>query len=136
MKIVSDRLQNLMENSDWSYSQLSKQTGIPSTTLHRYITGESKKIPASAIEILAVAFNSNIAYILGFTDDSRAAPAFEGSKNASVGLDGDILARLIDDPQKLEVALWIAELDEASLTKVASILALMLDKEIPSSAQE
>ncbi len=94
MKIVSDRLQNLMKNSDWSYSQLSKQTGIPSTTLHRYITGESKKIPASAIEILAVAFNSNIAYILGFTDDSRAAPAFEGAKMPPSGSTETFLQRL------------------------------------------
>lgn len=58
------RLNNLIELSGYTYKELSERTGISKSTLQRYATGETEKIPISAIEHLAEALGTTPEYLL------------------------------------------------------------------------
>lgn len=52
--------------SGYSYPELEKLTGIPKSTLQRYFTGETEKIPLSSLEKIAKAFDVDPAYLMGW----------------------------------------------------------------------
>ena len=70
MKDRSDRINEAIEKSGYSYAELSKITGISKSTLQRYATGETKKIPIDNIEKIARATNTDSRYLMGWEDES------------------------------------------------------------------
>lgn len=73
LKLICDRLRNLIEIKNISYGELSKSTGIPKSALHRYATGETLKIPLDRIESIAKVLGVSAAWIMGW-DTSAAIP--------------------------------------------------------------
>lgn len=74
MKSRADRILKLITASGKSYQELEKITGIRKSSLHRYATGETSKIPVTAIESLAKAFSVSIAYIMwGKNENGQSA---------------------------------------------------------------
>lgn len=72
MDSISDRLQHAMLNKGMSYGELSEVTGIPKSALHRYINGDTEKVPVDRISTIALALGVSTAYLLGWEDaDSR-----------------------------------------------------------------
>lgn len=69
LDLVIRRLYNSIQKSNLSYSELEKITGIAKSSIHRYATGQTQKIPLDAIKILADALNVSAAWIMGWTDD-------------------------------------------------------------------
>ena len=69
LDLVIRRLYNSIQKSNLSYSELEKITGIAKSSIHRYATGQTQKIPLDAIEVLADALNVSAAWIMGWTDD-------------------------------------------------------------------
>ena len=69
MSKISIRLLELINNSNVSYGELSKRTGIPKSALQRYATGETEKIPITRIELIAKAHNTSAAYIMGWDEN-------------------------------------------------------------------
>lgn len=75
MDEIAKRLLSEYINSGYSYPDLEKLTGISKSTLQRYFTGETEKIPLSSLERIAKAFNVDPAYLMGWkqrkTEDSQ-----------------------------------------------------------------
>ncbi|MBR7133923.1 MAG: helix-turn-helix domain-containing protein [Clostridia bacterium] len=60
------KLQRAMEKSGLSYGEIAALTGIPKSAVHRYISGETPKIPLERLEKIAQAVGSSAAEIMGW----------------------------------------------------------------------
>ena len=69
MNIRAKRIFNAIEKSGYSYPELSKITGISKSSLQRYATGETQKIPIDCIEKIALATGTDSRYLMGWDDD-------------------------------------------------------------------
>ncbi len=73
MSIRSERIKALVDGSDLSYQELEKLTGIKKSSLQRYASGVTTKIPLDVIEKLAVAFHVSQEYLMGW-DEQKNSP--------------------------------------------------------------
>lgn len=73
MSIRSERIKALVDNSGLSYQELEKLTGIKKSSLQRYASGVTTKIPLEVIEKLANAFNVSQEYLMGW-DEQKSSP--------------------------------------------------------------
>ena len=83
MSTRSERIKSLIEQSGRSYQELEKLTGIKKSSLQRYASGVTTKIPLDVIERLSIAFNVSQEYIMGWEEkkDSPSEPSLtEGEK--------------------------------------------------------
>lgn len=64
----AERIKALIEKSGKSYVELEKLTGVKKSSLQRYASGATTKIPLDVIEKLAVAFNVSQEYIMGWEE--------------------------------------------------------------------
>lgn len=71
MSVRSERIKALIEQSKESYQELEKRTGIKKSSLQRYASGVTTKIPLDVIEKLSVAFNVSQEYLMGWSDDEQ-----------------------------------------------------------------
>ena len=69
MTTNSERIKSLIEHSGLSYQELEKLTGIKKSSLQRYASGVTTKIPSNVIEKLASAFNVSPAYLMGWQEE-------------------------------------------------------------------
>jgi transcriptional regulator with XRE-family HTH domain len=74
MSIRSERIKALVEKSELSYQELEKMTGIKKSSLQRYASGATTKIPLDVIEKLSVAFNVSQEYLMGW-DEKKDSPS-------------------------------------------------------------
>lgn len=99
MSIRSERIQALVDNSGMSYQELEKFTGIKRSSLQRYASGATTKIPLDVIEKLSISFNVSQAYLMGWDEknDSPSEPSLtEGEKMLL-----DLFNRVPEDQQQL-----------------------------------
>ena len=68
----TERIRSLIEQSGKSYQELERMTGIKKSSLQRYASGATTKIPLDAIEKLAVAFRVPQAYLMGWDENGEA----------------------------------------------------------------
>jgi transcriptional regulator with XRE-family HTH domain len=68
MSIRSERIKALIEQSKMSYQELEKTTGIKKSSLQRYASGVTTKIPLDVIEKLATAFDVSQEYLMGWDE--------------------------------------------------------------------
>ena len=66
MSIRSERIKLLIEESGKSYQELEKITGIKKSSLQRYATGATAKIPLDVIEKLSKTFHVSKEYLMGW----------------------------------------------------------------------
>ena len=66
MSTRADRIKSLIEESGKSYLELEKLTGVKKSSLQRYASGITTKIPLDVIEKLSAAFNVSQEYIMGW----------------------------------------------------------------------
>lgn len=74
MSTRSDRIRSLIEQSGKSYQELEKITGIKKSSLQRYASGVTTKIPLDVIERLSIAFNVSQEYIMGW-EEKKSSPS-------------------------------------------------------------
>ena len=60
----AQRIKDLVAQSGKTYQELETLTGIKKSSLQRYATGVTEKIPLTAIEKLAAAFSVSVSYIM------------------------------------------------------------------------
>ena len=72
MSIRSERIKSLIEGSGKSYQELEKVTGIKKSSLQRYASGVTSKIPLGVIEKLSVAFNVSQEYLMGWEEKENS----------------------------------------------------------------
>ena len=71
---IVKRLKESIENSEMSYVELEKKTGISKSALQRYATGSTKKIPIDVIQAIASAVNVSAAWIMGWDVSNNDIP--------------------------------------------------------------
>jgi transcriptional regulator with XRE-family HTH domain len=72
MSTRSERIRSLIEQSGRSYQELEKLTGIKKSSLQRYASGATTKIPLDVIEKLSVAFNVSQEYLMGWEEKKNS----------------------------------------------------------------
>ena len=83
------RLNALMEEKNLTYIELEKKTGVAKSSIQRYLSGETAKIPIDFFEKVAIVTNTPVEYLT----------CFDIQKNTSIGDDRGDLA---DEIQKLD----------------------------------
>lgn len=74
MSVRSERIKALIEQSKQSYQELEKTTGIKKSSLQRYASGVTTKIPLDVIEKLSKAFNVSQEYLMGWDETKKISP--------------------------------------------------------------
>lgn len=68
--IVSERIQEAINNSGLTLKQLEQCTGLSKSAIQRYASGDVKKIPLYAVVLIAKATKSNLLCMLLFSLDT------------------------------------------------------------------
>ena len=99
MSTRSERIKALVEKSGRSYQELEKITGIKRSSLQRYASGATTKIPLDVIEKLSKAFNVSQEYLMGWDEknDSPAEPQLSEGEKVLL----DLFNRVPEDKQQL-----------------------------------
>ena len=101
MSTRSERIKSLIEESGKSYQELEKITGIKKSSLQRYASGATTKIPLDVIEKLSKAFNVSQEYLMGWNDETKenspAEPELTEREQALL----DFFRRIPEDHQQL-----------------------------------
>ena len=71
MSTRSERIKTLIEASGQSYQELEIATGIKKSSLQRYASGATAKIPLDVIEKLSKAFNVSKEYLMGWSETKK-----------------------------------------------------------------
>lgn len=99
MSIHSERIKALIDKSELSYVELEKLTGIKKSSLQRYASGVTTKIPLDVIEKLSRTFNVSQEYLMGWDEkkDSPSEPELTEGEKALL----ELFNRVPEDQQKL-----------------------------------
>lgn len=73
MSVRSERIKALIDNSGMSYQELEKVTGIKKSSLQRYASGVTTKIPLDVIEKLSVTFHVSQEYLMGWDEKKNSS---------------------------------------------------------------
>lgn len=84
MNDVVARLLEAKERSGLSYSDLAKMTGQSRSTIQRYLSGRTDKVPLDFVQDLCKALNIKPNVALGWTDDADRLEALH--QNPRLGL--------------------------------------------------
>lgn len=99
MSIRSERIKALVDNSGMSYQELEKLTGIKKSSLQRYASGVTTKIPLDVIEKLSIAFNVSQEYLMGWDEKESSPSEPQLTEGEKVLL--DLFNRVPEDQQQL-----------------------------------
>lgn len=100
----AERIKELIEKSGKSYSELEKLTGIKKSSLQRYASGITAKIPLEVIEKLSSTFNVSQSWLMGYDIPKELTPWEEISPSEMQLTEGEEkmleLFRLIPENQQ------------------------------------
>lgn len=99
MSIRSERIKALVDSSGMSYQDLEKLTGIKKSSLQRYASGVTTKIPLDVIEKLANTFNVSQEYLMGWDEKESSPSEPQLTEGEKVLL--DLFNRVPEDKQQL-----------------------------------
>lgn len=99
MSARSERIKCLVEESGKSYQELEKLTGIKKSSLQRYASGVTTKIPLDVIEKLSVAFNVSQEYLMGWDEEKNSPDKVELTEGEKILL--ELFNRVPEDRQQL-----------------------------------
>lgn len=116
MNSIAERLSKAISDSKLSYADLGEMTNIAKSSIQRYATGKTKKIPIDAVQKIAEATHSSAAWIMGWADTTSP----ENKKNDIIS---DIILRLRADEQFLDVVVGVADLSKDQLAAVKTFLS-------------
>ena len=99
MSTRSERIKALVEASGKSYQELEKLTGIKKSSLQRYASGATTKIPLDVIEKLSIAFNVSQEYLMGWEEQKISPDKSELNEGEKLLL--DLFNRVPEERQEL-----------------------------------
>ena len=122
MNPIIERLAEAISKSGLSYSELEKKTGIAKSSIQRYATGLTKKIPIDAVQSIAKATNSSAAYIMGW----ESKETFTKKEDAIT----DILIKARRNEDLLEAIKDLCDLSDDYLPSIKAFLSLLKQQHI------
>ena len=69
MSILSERFMQIVNARNLTVRMVAEDTGFSRSTVHRYLSGEQEKVPLSFVQAFARAYDVDVAYLVGWTDD-------------------------------------------------------------------
>lgn len=100
MSTRSERIKLLIEQSGRSYQELEKITGVKKSSLQRYASGVTAKIPLDVIEKLSSAFNVSQEYLMGWEDTAQTNSPSELELSEGEKMLLDLFRQIPEDQQK------------------------------------
>ena len=96
MSIQADRIRAEMQKHSLTLIEIEQRTGIKKSSMQRYVSGETGKIPMAAIEKLANLFGVSGEYLMGW--DKKENP----DQLEPTGVDKELheILKLIPEDQK------------------------------------
>jgi transcriptional regulator with XRE-family HTH domain len=88
-----------MQRNSLTLLEIEKRTGIKKSSMQRYASGETGKIPLSVIEKLADLFGVSSEYLMGWDEKERTPDKPELTEGERVLL--ELFNRVPEDQQKL-----------------------------------
>ena len=101
MSTRSERIKILIEQSGQSYQELEKYTGIKKSSLQRYASGVTAKIPLDVIEKLSKYFNVSQEYLMGWSESQKNLSPEEPKLTEGEEMLLDLFRRVPEDKQQL-----------------------------------
>ena len=101
MSTRSERIKTLIEQSGKSYQELEKYTGIKKSSLQRYASGITAKIPLDVIEKLSKYFNVSQEYLMGWNESKKTSSHGEPRLTEGEQMLLDLFRRVPEDQQQL-----------------------------------
>lgn len=114
MEEIIRRLSQAISNSNLSYAELEKRTKIAKSSLQRYATGITKKIPMSAVEKIAKATNTSAAWIMCWEEETP---------NKNEDAVSDILAKIYTNEKIQKATSLLCELNDEQLDLVIAMIS-------------
>ena len=99
MSIRSERIKSLIEQSKRSYQELEKITGIKKSSLQRYASGVTTKIPLDVIEKLSIAFGVSQEYLMGWSESEEKNPPSEPTLTEGEKMVLELFRKIPEDRQ-------------------------------------
>ena len=109
MKERAARIQKLVVESGKSYQELEKITGIKKSSLQRYASGVTEKIPLTAIEKLAAAFSVSVAYLMWGEEKEKPTDTVDELSPTKKALVARVMQMDSDELEKLTKMLDLLE---------------------------
>jgi transcriptional regulator with XRE-family HTH domain len=88
-----------MLHNSLTFLEIERRTGIKKSSMQRYVSGETGKIPMSAIEKLATLFGVSGEYLMGWDEKKDSPTELQLSEGEKVLL--DLFNRVPEDKQQL-----------------------------------
>ena len=126
MQKIAHILADAFVNSRMTFDELSEKTGIPKSALHRYMSGETEKIPIDRFEAICNALGLDAPAVLGWKTPSwdhtihaweevpPTKPVFTPSKPS--------------DSSKAKIMQAIAALAKTDKEAAVSLLSVLVDQ--------
>lgn len=99
MSIQSDRIRSEMQRNSLTLIEIEQRTGIKKSSMQRYVSGETGKIPMSAIEKLANLFGVSGTYLMGWDEKKDSPTELQLSEGEKALL--DLFNRVPEDKQQM-----------------------------------
>lgn len=110
MEERAERIRRLIVESGKTYQELEKLTGIKKSSLQRYASGATGKIPLTAIEKLASAFSVSETFIMwGQEQKNPTTENDSGISKAKAELIERVMQMSEEELRKLDLLLRIVE---------------------------
>lgn len=110
-----ERLQLAFKESGKSYGDIAIETDIPKSAVHRYIIGETPKIPLDRLEKIATALGVSAKWILGWEQTQQ--------KNSIIA---DLTIRMRTDEKFASFVEKAASLTPEKLSSLDQVLDVLL----------
>lgn len=92
MNEKAQRIKGLIQKSGKTYQELEQLTGVKKSSLQRYASGVTTKIPMEVIEKLETTFGVSRGYIMGWSEKPADDLQAMGALAAEVIMDPDAMA--------------------------------------------
>ena len=110
----AEKIKKLIVRSGKTYRELEELTGVTRSTLQRYATGVTSKIPMDVVQRLEEAFGVQRGYIMGW--DEKPAEELQNM--------GALAAQVLLDPAAMEVMQKFMAMDESDRQAVRDFMDL------------
>lgn len=91
---IAERLSVAISQSGYSFEALGEMSGIAKSSLQRYASGNTKKIPVDAIEKIAPFLGVSASYLMGWDEEKRGDALRQNTANEPKNNDDPDIRRI------------------------------------------
>ena len=99
MSVQSDRIRSEMLRNSLTLIEVEQRTGIKKSSMQRYVSGQTGKIPMAAIEKLADLFGVSGAYLMGWDEKENSPSEPQLTEGEKILI--DLFRKVPEDQQQL-----------------------------------